>query len=133
MTPEFLRFDEVIEMHRRLIELFGGSPELRDAGLLQSALAMPASTFAGNYLHPTLAEMGAAYLFHIACNHPFVDGNKRTAWVAARLFLRRNGRKLAFDEGEAVAFMRALAAGELSEEELAAWFRGRIAGREGSP
>jgi len=98
MTPEFLRFDEVIEMHRRLIELFGGSPELRDAGLLQSALAMPASTFAGNYLHPTLAEMGAAYLFHIACNHPFVDGNKRIAATAARVFLQMNDAE--FDPSE---------------------------------
>ena len=91
MTPVFLALGEVVELHRRMVEEFGGSAEVRDMGLLQSALAMPMAQFGGEYLHPDLAAMGAAYLFHIACNHPFVDGNKRIAATAARVFLKMNG------------------------------------------
>ena len=126
MTPEFLRFDEVIEMHRRLIELFGGSPELRDAGLLQSALAMPASTFAGSYLHPTLAEMGAAYLFHIACNHPFVDGNKRIAATAARVFLKMNGAEFDPTEQEYGDLTLGVAAGTVDKDAVIAFFKQHV-------
>jgi len=120
-----------LAVHDRQLAEHGGPCGVRDPSALASALARPFNRWA--YDEGDFAQLAAAFAFGIARNHPFVDGNKRTAWVAARLFLRRNGRKLAFDEGEAVAFMRALAAGELSEEELAAWFRGRIAGREGSP
>ena len=126
MTPEFLRFDEVIEMHRRLIELFGGSPELRDAGLLQSALAMPASTFAGNYLHPTLAEMGAAYLFHIACNHPFVDGNKRIAATAARVFLQMNDAEFDPSEQEYGDLTLAVASGSMEKDAVIDFFKAHV-------
>lgn len=126
MTPEFLRFDEVVEMHRRLIELFGGSAELRDAGLLQSALAMPASTFAGNYLHPTLAEMGAAYLFHIACNHPFVDGNKRIAATAARVFLKMNGAEFDPSEQGYGDLTLGVAAGAVDKDEVIAFFKQHV-------
>src|SRR5436190_5620833 len=98
MSIVFLTLDEVLEIHRVSIERFGGTPELRDLGLLQSALAAPQSAFGGAYLHGSLAEMAAAYLFHLAANHPFVDGNKRTAAIAARVFLAMNAA--AFDPTE---------------------------------
>lgn len=73
-SPEFLRLDDLLEIHRDQIERYGGVLGARDIGLLQSAIAQPCATFAGNYLHADLFEMAAAYLFHIARNHPFIDG-----------------------------------------------------------
>ena len=84
MEPDFLTLDEVIAIHQDQIQRYGGSGGLRDMGLLQSALAMPRAGFGGEYVHSDLYEMAAAYLFHLATNHPFVDGNKR---VAADVFL----------------------------------------------
>jgi death-on-curing protein len=116
---------EVAEaVHDRQLAEHGGGAGLRDAGLLESALARPQNL--NHYGEPDLAAMAAAYAFGIARNHPFVDGNKRTAWVAARLFLRLNGGMLTFDKAEATVMMQALAAGELSEDEVAAWFRERL-------
>ncbi len=86
MTPVSLSLAEVLEIHRDQIERYGGHAGLRDLGLLQSALAMPAARFGGRYLHGDLLEMAAAYLFHIEQNHPFIDGNKRTGTVAAIVF-----------------------------------------------
>ena len=93
--------------------------------MFESALARPQNQWAYGTDDP--CALAAAYAFGIARNHPFVDGNKRTAWVLARLFLMLNTMKLAFDPTEAVRTMMALAAGELSEEELADWFRTHIA------
>ena len=90
MAPVFLNLAEVLEIHRDQIERYGGQAGIRDLGLLQSALAMPAAGFGGRYLHEDLLEMAAVYLFHIARNHPFVDGNKRTGAVAALVFLSLN-------------------------------------------
>ncbi len=90
----FLTLDEVLELHDRQIGLYGGSAGVRDLGLLQSALAMPQASFGGVFAHADVHEMAAAYLFHLAKNHPFVDGNKRTAAFAAAVFLRMNGRPL---------------------------------------
>ncbi len=73
-----------------------------------------------------MAQLAAAYASGIARNHPFVDGNKRTAWVIARLFLTANGVELHFDKADAILAMFGLAAGELSEEQLAEWFRERV-------
>ena len=81
MNPIFLSLAEVLEIHRDQIERYGGDPGIRDLDLLQSALAIPAAGFGGQYLHNDLYEMAAAYLFHITQNHPFVDGNKRTGAV----------------------------------------------------
>ena len=92
--PTFLDLDEVLEIHRDAIERYGGSHGVRDLGLLQAALAMPGAGVGGQYFHSDLQEMAAAYLFHIAKNHPFVDGNKRTAAVTAFVFLRMNGLTL---------------------------------------
>lgn len=93
MTPsfEFLKLDELFELHRHQIETFGGSMGVRDMGLLESAMAQPEAAFSGTYLHSDVFEMAAAYLFHIVKNHPFVDGNKRVGLHAALTFLDLNG------------------------------------------
>lgn len=111
-------------IHDRQLAEHGGSPGLRDPGMLESALARPVNRWA--YGEDDPAALAAAYAFGIARNHPFADGNKRTAWVLARLFLALNGQELRFGTQEAITTMLALAAGELSEEEMADWFRSRL-------
>lgn len=91
MEPDFLSLEKILEIHQIQIREYGGSDGLRDVGLLQSAVAMPAAEFGGQYLHTDLYEMAAAYLYHLALNHPFVDGNKRVAAMAADIFLLVNG------------------------------------------
>jgi death-on-curing protein len=115
----------VMAIHDRQLAEHGGSEGLRDPGLLASALARPQNAAA--YGTPDAAELAASYAFGIAKNHPFIDGNKRTAWVVARLFLAANGRTLTFSPADAVATVEALAAGVLGEQQLAGWFRDRIA------
>lgn len=114
----------MLAVHDRQLVEHGGPAGVRDAGALASALGRPINRWAYGTDDPS--EMAAAYAFGIARNHPFVDGNKRTAWVAARLFLLLNGHELVFAEAEAIATMLALAEGELSEEELADWVRERL-------
>ena len=75
----FLSLEDVIELHRLQLEMYGGSDGIRDLGLLESAVMMPQASFGGEYVHSGVFEMAAAYAFHIAENQPFVDGNKRTA------------------------------------------------------
>ena len=91
--PSFLSFAEVLEIQRVQTETYGGDLTLRDRGMLESALAMPQSTFGGEFLHKTLFTMAAAYAYHIAENQPFVDGNKRTGLAAALVFLALNGSR----------------------------------------
>ncbi|MEW6499353.1 MAG: type II toxin-antitoxin system death-on-curing family toxin, partial [Cyanobacteriota bacterium] len=93
-TPRFIAKEMVLAIHARQLDKFGGTSGLRDAGLLDSALAQPQATFSGELLHPTIAEQAAAYLYHLAMNHPFVDGNKRTAFAVTDTFLRVNGYSL---------------------------------------
>ena len=111
----------VYAVHDRLLAEHGGPTGLRDQGALESALARPLNAAA--YGNPDVADLAAAYAFGVARNHPFADGNKRTAWVIARLFLADNGQRLAFDAADAVRTVEALAAGDLSEAALAEWFR----------
>jgi death-on-curing protein len=111
---------DVEAFHAMQIAEFGGLAGLRDAGALESALARPLNLVA--YGKPSLFELAAAYAFGIARNHPFVDGNKRTAFVASVVFLEINGRSFrASEEDVAVTFL-ALAAGEMTEARLAKWF-----------
>ena len=98
--PLFLRLNEIVEIHSDQIARYGGSTGIRDMGLLQSAVAMPMSSFGGQYLHADLYEMAAAYLFHLVKNHAFVDGNKRVGTVAAVVFLELNGVEVEADEAE---------------------------------
>jgi death-on-curing protein len=121
---KWLRPQTAEAIHDEQLAEHGGGTGVRDAGALLSALARPQNLAA--YGEPDAADLAAAYAFGVAKNHPFVDGNKRTAWVLARLFLRKNGIHLRYDDVEAVVAMLGLAAGEVSEEELAAWFRERI-------
>lgn len=117
--------DVAMVLHAEQLSEHGGGDGLRDGGLLESALAR-AQNLAG-YGSPDVAELAAAYAFGIARNHPFVDGNKRTAAVVSELFLRRNGFLLTATNAEVVAEFVGLAAGELAEHELADWFRQRLA------
>jgi death-on-curing protein len=91
MEPEFLSVDDVLEIHKKQLDLFGGIDGIRDIGLLESAVMTPQASFGGEYLHNGLFEMAASYAFHIAENQPFLDGNKRTALTAALVFLDING------------------------------------------
>ena len=111
-------------IHDRQLAEHGGPDGVRDPGAVESALARPRNLAA--YGTPDAADLAAAYAFGLARNHGFVDGNKRTAWVVARLFLADNGYRLRFDPVEAVKTVEALAAGSLSESQLAAWFRDRL-------
>jgi death-on-curing protein len=111
-------------VHDRQLAEHGGGVGLRDAGALESALARPINRW--NYGEDERVVLAAAYAFGIERNHPFVDGNKRTAWIMARLFLLANGIEIAFDKVDATNTVIALAAGELSEDELADWFRQRV-------
>jgi death-on-curing protein len=123
MEPVFLTLDEVLELHQQSIEEFGGSPEVRDFGLLNSAIQMPQAAFGGAFLHPTLPEMAAAYLFHLVQNHPFVDGNKRIGALAARVFLLTND--VAFDPSEEAYFdlVISVATGKTGKPEASEFFR----------
>jgi len=120
---EFLGLDDVLEIHRDQIERYGGLFGIRDMGLLQSAIAMPAAGFGAQYLHGDIFEMAAAYLFHITQNHPFVDGNKRTGAVAAVVFLEMNGVELNADEDELESLVRSVATGESDKAAAATFFR----------
>ena len=116
--------DVALTAHREQLIEHGGGDGVRDATLLESAMARPINL--ANYGQPDAAALAAAYAFGIARNHPFVDGNKRTAAVVSETFLALNGHSLAASDAElAVAFL-ALAAGELSEEEIADWFRSHL-------
>ena len=115
----------VLAIHNEQLAEHGGLTGIRDEGLLESALARPLNLAA--YHTPDCADLAAAYGFGIARNHPFMDGNKRTAFVAIELFLAMNGYELVAEDADCVLTMFALAAGELDEPALAAWVRDRSA------
>ena len=114
-------------VHDMQLAEHGGGAGVRDAGLLESALAKPLNLAA--YGEADAAALAAAYAYGISRNHAFIDGNKRTGFVAAELFLRLNGYRLTATDGDCVLTMLALAAGDLSEEDFAAWLRGHAVPR----
>jgi death-on-curing protein len=123
----------VIAAHHEQLAEHGGAAGIRDAGLLDSALARPENLVA--YGDPDVASLAASYGFGIVRNHPFVDGNKRAALIATELFLALNGfdlngYRLVATQAEATVAMLSLAAGELKEEEFAAWLRGHVEPRQ---
>jgi death-on-curing protein len=121
--PVWVRDEAVLAIHRRQLAEHGGGTGIRDEGLLASALAKPKNLLAYSQPEPDLPSLAASYAYGLAKNHPFVDGNKRTAYVVCRTFLRLNGWDvLASQEEKYLTFLR-LAEGELSEEALAAWVR----------
>ena len=123
MAPVFLSLDEVIEIHREMIERFGGSAGVRDMGLLESAVAMAEAGFGDQYLHSDLFEMAAAYLFHIVRNHPFVDGNKRTGAMAAFVFLALNRFTLSASSPAFERIVRMVAEDKMGKAGVAEFFR----------
>lgn len=114
----------VFAIHERQLAEHGGAEGVRDPGVIESALARPKNL--ATYATPDAADLAAAYAFGIAKNHGSVDGNKRTAWVTARLFLADNGRRIEFDPTDAVEIMVRAAAGLVEETALASWFRERL-------
>ena len=125
MSPIFLDLDMVLRIHRSLIDRYGGTEGLRDAGLLHSAIAMPQASFGGEPLHKNLFEMAAAYLYHLVQNHPFLDGNKRTGAAAAIVFLDLNGIEIEADEDGLVELTLRVASGQAGKAEIAGFFRRR--------
>ncbi len=125
MTWRWLELRVVVAAHDEQLAEHGGSPGIRDRGLLESALARPQNLAA--YEAPDAAALAASYGFGIARNHPFVEGNKRAALVAIDLFLALNGRELAATDAECVVTVLALAAGNLDEAQLAEWIRSKLA------
>jgi death on curing protein len=120
----WVREDTIYAVHDEQLAEHGGAQGVRDPGLLLSALARPENLAA--YGKPVAADLAAAYAFGIARNHPFTDGNKRTAALTALLFLIDNGVEFSITEPELVVMVLALAAGELAEDQVAAWFRDHI-------
>jgi death-on-curing protein len=124
VEPKWLDAGIALAIHDRQLAEHGGGNGVRDEGALESALARPMNRW--HYGEDDRAALAAAYAFGIARSHPFVDGNKRTAWVLARLFLAFNEVPIEFDSPDAIRTVLALAAGELSEDEMADWFRKRV-------
>src|SRR5215469_658665 len=119
--PAWLTYDQAIAIHSRQLRRFGGAPGLRDEGMLHSMLERPVNKW--RYEQAGLVELAAADAFGLAKNHAFVDGNKRIAFMAMMVFLRKNGVAFAPDPAQATAIIRAVAAGEVSENSLTRWIR----------
>lgn len=122
--PSWLDLDIVLDVHAEQLALFGGADGVRDLGLLESALARPINKYA--YGETDLAALAAAYAFGIARNHPFVDGNKRSAFASILVFLGLNGIDFDPSPASATVMMLDLAAGRVAEEGLARWIRDNL-------
>jgi len=122
----FLSVQDVLAIHEDTIRHEGGLPGLRDPGLLESAVLMPQQQFGGRYLHPGLAEMAAAYLFHLCRNHAFNDGNKRVAVLAALIFLKVNGVERLPEPDDLEAVTLEVASGARGKDELTEWLREKV-------
>lgn len=121
--PKFLTLDQVLALHKMQIEQFGGSPGVKDEGLLLSALGQPESGLGDQYFHKDLFEMAAAYLFHLVKNHAFNDGNKRIAALTAAVFLQVNGFTVIADEDEFEKLVLDAAQSLANKEQIAEFFR----------
>jgi death-on-curing protein len=117
--PVFLSVDDIIQLHQDALDADGGAEGLRDRALLESAVYAPQATFGGQWLVGDLFDMAATYLFHIARNHAFVDANKRTALLAALVFLGLNGRLLDRDDERLDDAVLAIANGTMIRQEAA--------------
>ena len=122
METYFLTLEDVLEIHTDQLKRYGGKTGIRDHNLLLSAIAQPFSTFDGQYLHKTFSDKAGAYLFHICQNHPFIDGNKRTALVSALMFLAMNNCPFDFEETELEQLARSVAEGKIKKETVALFF-----------
>jgi len=123
MDPVFLLLEEVLSLHGDQIRRYGGSPGVRDMDLLSSALGAVSATFGGEFLNQDLYEMAAAYLFHVAKNHPFVDGNKRVALASSLTFLWMNDVEVLAGEDELTDLVLGVAEGRFSKAEIAVFLK----------
>jgi death-on-curing protein len=114
----FLDMETLLHFHDDQLRRYGGKSGIRDIGLLESALAQPKASFGGEYVHPTVFHMAAAYAFHIYRNHPFFDGNKRTALIAMYVFFHVNGYRLKAEKKALYSIMLGLAQGQIDKESL---------------
>ena len=126
MQPEFLTLAQVLRIHQDQIDRYGGDASVRDAALLQSALAMPQAGFGDQWLHKFPHEMAAAYLFHLVQNHPFVDGNKRTGLASAIMFLEHHDRTVRASKQDVENLVLAVARGQLTKAAVAEFFHDHI-------
>ena len=122
-SPVFLTLAEVVDIHENQIEVYGGDVGIRDIGLLQSACAQPEASFSGQWLHPDVYLMAAAYAYHICNNHPFIDGNKRAGLASALVFLELNGIEILDPKQKLFQATLQMAEGSLSKEEFADFLR----------
>ena len=123
MNPTFLSLDEVLALHADQISRYGGETGIRDLALLRSAIAMPQAMFAGEWLHPSLPEMAAAYLFHLVRNHPFVDGNKWAGLICALVFLGLNDAEVVAKPDELLEVVLGVAEGRTDKAQVAVFLR----------
>jgi death-on-curing protein len=122
----YLTLEEVLELHRMVLEQSGGMGGVRDLGAAESSLAQPRMTFGGQELYPSLAEKAAALALSLVCNHPFVDGNKRVGHAAMETFLVLNGWEVAAGVDEQERLFLRLAGGGLKREEFTAWLQAHL-------
>lgn len=120
---KYLTADQVMSFHDTLLENFGGLSGVRDKNLLYSALEAPKASFGGKEMYPSIYEKAAAYLYHLARNHPFNDGNKRTAYVAALAFMETNRAPIKFKISRLEQIVVDVAHGKISKEELTHFFK----------
>jgi len=123
---EYLALKQVLALHVRLTQVFGGASGLRDRGALEAAVARPAATFGGEDLYPDLAAKAGALMHSLAMNYPFIDGNKRIALASAQLMCRANGQRVLASQVELEELLLATARGELEAAALGIWLRQRL-------
>jgi death-on-curing protein len=124
---KFINIFQVLELHKHLLDEFGGISGVRAFGALESALAQPEMSFGGEDLNPTLIEKASALAFSLCKNHPFIDGNKRVAHGAMEIFLLLNGFEINAPIDEQEKLFLDLADSKLTREDLANWLQGRVA------
>ena len=122
----FLTVESVLAIHRRMIAEFGGDDEVRDPGLLESAVMMPAARFSGEYVHNGIPALATAYLFHICKNHAFMDGNKRTALASAVIFIQLNNMQLIATDDGLEKITMGVAEGSVTKDEATVFFRRHV-------
>lgn len=120
---KFLKKEIILAFHQDQLDLYGGKPGIRDEMLLESALGQPQASFEGEYVHKDLFHMASAYGFHLCQNHPFYDGNKRTALIAMYTFLYVNAYQIKADKKSLFAIMMDLANGKVKKAELAEYLK----------
>lgn len=126
MSWQWVRRDTIFAVHDKQLAVHGGLDGIRDLNAVESAINRAQNLIAYGKPPPDAADLAAAYIYGIATSHGFSDGNKRTAWVIGRLFLAINGATLAFKEVDAINFMQAVAAGMMTEQQVAEWLRQRL-------